>query len=213
MPQIGGVDISAAAVFDEALCVGFGEPFDLAQPEAEDTTRGRSVVRPSRRALRALLRMREVINATNNYLLILRRLRSSRLEGRTSGNAACHPFQGAVPVAEIDVGRAHLDAVLTRTADDLRRRVKPHRLRVEQGAGEDIGVKAFDPGRDIDEERKTRRVAFRKAVGAEALDLVEAAGREIMAVAVRHHAGDEFVAEQVDLAVALEGRHGAAHAL
>ena len=88
MPQIGGVDISAAAVFDEAFCVGFGEPFDLAQPEAEDTTRGRSVVRPSRRALRALLRMREVINATNNYLLILRRLRSSRLEGRTARDAA-----------------------------------------------------------------------------------------------------------------------------
>ena len=73
---------------DEAFCVGFGEPFDLAQPEAEDTTRGRSVVRPSRRALRALLRMREVINATNNYLLILRRLRSSRLEGRTARDAA-----------------------------------------------------------------------------------------------------------------------------
>src|SRR5207253_8844271 len=88
MPQSDGVDISGAAVFDEALCVGYGEPFDLAQPEAEDTTRGRNLVRPSRRALRALLRMREVINATNNYLLILRRLRSSRLEGRTARDAA-----------------------------------------------------------------------------------------------------------------------------
>ena len=113
-------------------------------------------------------------------------------------------------MAEIDVGRAYLDAVLTRIADDLRRRVKPHRLRVEQGAGEDIGVKAFDPGRDIDEQRKARGMAFRKAVSAEPLDLVEAAGREVACVAVRHHAGDEFVAEQVDLAVALEGRHRAA---
>jgi hypothetical protein len=97
MPQIGGVDISAAAVFDEAFCVGLGEPFDLAQPEAEDTTRGRSVVRPSRRALRALLRMREVINATNNSLLILRRLRSSRLEGRTSSVRISKTWRRSLP--------------------------------------------------------------------------------------------------------------------
>ena len=38
MPQIGGVDISAAAVFDEAFCVDFREPFDLAQPEAQRIT-------------------------------------------------------------------------------------------------------------------------------------------------------------------------------
>ena len=34
-PQIARVDIPAAAVFDETFSVGLGEPFDLAQPEAQ----------------------------------------------------------------------------------------------------------------------------------------------------------------------------------
>src|SRR5438045_1222871 len=86
-------------------------------------------------------------------------------------------LQRAIPFAEIDVDRAHRDAVLPGVADDLGRRVEPHRLTVQEGAGEDFGVDAFDPGRDIDEEGKARGVAFREAVGAEPLDLVEAAGR------------------------------------
>jgi len=53
-------------------------------------------------------------------------------------------------------------------------------------------------------------MAFGKAVGAEPLDLVEAAGREIGRIIVGEHAGDEFLAEQMDFAVALEGRHRAA---
>jgi hypothetical protein len=51
----------------------------------------------------------------------------------------------------VDIDGAHFDAVLARVADDLRRGVKPHRLAVQQSAGEDLGVEAFDPGRDIDE--------------------------------------------------------------
>src|SRR5205823_6441977 len=94
-----------------------------------------------------------------------------------------HRLQGAVPEAVVDVDRADFDAVLLRVADDLRRRVESHRLAVQQGAGEDIGMEALDPGRDIDQERKARGMAFREAVGAEPLDLVEAAGGEIRGVA------------------------------
>src|SRR3954454_17096959 len=45
-------------------------------------------MRPSRRALRALLRMREGLDAIIQCFLILRRLRSSRLEGRSADSAA-----------------------------------------------------------------------------------------------------------------------------
>src|SRR5436190_14280373 len=76
-------------------------------------------------------------------------------------------FDSAVPFAEIDVDRAHRDAVFPGVADDLGWRVEPHRLAVQEGAGEDFGVDALDPGRDIDEESKARSVAFREAVGAE----------------------------------------------
>jgi hypothetical protein len=88
VPQIGGIGVARATIFDELFCVGFGESFDLSQPEPQHAPRGGSVVRPSRRALRALLRMRENFDAIHKSLLILRRLRSSRLEGRTARNAA-----------------------------------------------------------------------------------------------------------------------------
>ncbi len=119
-------------------------------------------------------------------------------------------FERAVPEAAVYIDGAQLDAVLARVAYDLRRRVEPHRLAVEQGAGENLRVEAFDPGRDVDEQCKARRVALGKTVGPEPLDLTEAAHGEIALVTVLDHAGDEFVAEQMDVAVALESRHRAA---
>src|SRR4029077_11770107 len=90
-------------------------------------------------------------------------------------SSALGRFQCANPERVVDIDRAHLDLVLARVADDLRRRVKPHRLAVEQGAGEDLGVETFDPARDVNEERKARGMALGKAIGPEAFDLIEAA--------------------------------------
>src|ERR1700749_82010 len=72
---------------------------------------------------------------------------------------------------------------------------------------------AFDPGRDIDEQREARRMAFGKTIFAEALDLVEAALRESKIISVPCHAGDEFLAEQMDGAIVPKGRHGAPQAV
>ena len=49
-------------------------------------------------------------------------------------------LQRAVPKAVIDIDLAGLAAVIAEVADDLRRGVKAHRLRVEQRAGEDVGA-------------------------------------------------------------------------
>ncbi len=110
----------------------------------------------------------------------------------------------------IDVRRPHLDAVLARVAHDLRRRVEAHRLRVQQRGGEGVRIAAFQPGRGIDQQREAGGVAFREAVFAEALDLVEAALGEVARVAVRQHAVDHLALETADGADALEGGHGAA---
>jgi hypothetical protein len=113
----------------------------------------------------------------------------------------------------VHVDRAHRDTVLARVAHDLRRRVEAHRLAVEQGGGEDVGVVALHPARDVDEIGEARRVAFREAVFAEALDLLETACGEFARIAARAHAADELVAEFVDRAGALERRHGAAQSV
>ncbi len=47
----------------------------------------------------------------------------------------------------VDIDRPHLDAVLARVADDLRRRIEAHRLRIEQRGAEDIrddGISSSD---------------------------------------------------------------------
>src|SRR5260370_5891639 len=121
--------------------------------------------------------------------------------------------QRAIPFAGIDVDFAHGDAVLAGVADDLRRGVEAHRLAVEQRGGEAGGIAAFDPGRDVDEEREAGGVALREAVAAEALDLLEAAFREIARMVPRDHALDHLVAELVDDAGLLEGRHGTAQTI
>src|SRR3546814_18726111 len=86
--------------------------------------------------------------------------------------------------------------MLRRVANDLRRRVEAHRLAVEQGGGESGRMPAFDPGRGVDEDREAGGVALREAVGAEALDLLEAAFGEIRVIAVGDHAAAEPLAER-----------------
>ena len=92
-------------------------------------------------------------------------------------------------------------------ADDLCRSVETHRLRIEEGAAEGCGEVAFQPARYVDEMREAGRVAFGKAVFAEAADLVEAALREIAIVAAPDHAFDHHVLQFIDHPAAAEGGH------
>ena len=63
----------------------------------------------------------------------------------------------AIPRARANVDAAHGHAVLARVAHDLRRRVEPHRLRIQQRAGERRRMVAFQPGRDIDQHARNWR--------------------------------------------------------
>ena len=47
-------------------------------------------------------------------------------------------LQRAVPAGGVDADRPDLDAMVAGIADDLRRRIETHRLRVEQRRAEDI---------------------------------------------------------------------------
>jgi len=76
-------------------------------------------------------------------------------------------FQRAIEAGRIDADRPDIDAIVARIADDLGRRVKAHRLRIEKRGAEDIRVMAFEPRRGIGDQRKRGRVAFREAIAAE----------------------------------------------
>ena len=103
--------------------------------------------------------------------------------------------------------------MLARVAHELGRLIEAHRLAVEDGGAEHVRIMALDPGRGVDEQREACGVAFRKAVFAEALDLSEAVFGESAIVSAANHAVDEFVAEEMDIAVVAEGRHRAAQAV
>ena len=119
-------------------------------------------------------------------------------------------LQRAVPAGMADIGRTHGDAAAARLGDELRGGIEPHRLGVQQRADKDIGIMPLDPGRDIDKQREARRMRFRKTVGAEPLDLPETALGEFRLIATRDHAADHLVVEFGDIAMFLEGGHGAA---
>ncbi len=54
-------------------------------------------------------------------------------------------FQRVLRVTERHIDLAHLDAILAGIADDLRRRVEAHRLRIQQSASERIGMEMLEP--------------------------------------------------------------------
>jgi hypothetical protein len=65
----------------------------------------------------------------------------------------------------------------------------------------------------FDQDREADRMAFREAVGAEALDLLEAAFGEVALIAALSHALDEHVAIGPQLAVSSERGHRPAQAV
>ena len=71
-------------------------------------------------------------------------------------------FQHRVPIAVQHIHRPHLHAVGAGIAHQLGRGVEAHRLAVEQGGQEGIGVVALQPGADIDQQRKAGGMALGK---------------------------------------------------
>ena len=85
-------------------------------------------------------------------------------------------------------------------ADDLGGLVEAHRLGVEQGGAEDVGMVAFHPARGVGDLGEAGGVAFGKAVASEALDLLEGALGEVALIAALDHAFDHLVLEPADSA-------------
>ena len=112
----------------------------------------------------------------------------------------CQPPIGArlqrvVPPAVVHRHLPHLDPVITRIAHNLGRRIKPHRLRVQQRTGKGRRMVAFHPCRCIDQQRKAGSMAFGKAVFAKAFDLGKTSVGKIGLIATLQHAAHEPVAE------------------
>ncbi|TSE33060.1 hypothetical protein Tchar_01868 [Tepidimonas charontis] len=97
-----------------------------------------------------------------------------------------------------------------RILNQLRRRVKTHRLGVEQTGQKRLGLMAFQPGAGVGQQRKTGGVAFRKAVAAKAANLAHDGLGERRVVATLGHAVQQPLLEALELAVAAPGAHAAA---
>ncbi len=123
------------------------------------------------------------------------------------------PLEQIVMVAGVDIRAAHLHSMLARVADQLGGRIKAHRLRIEQRAGEHRRMMAFEPGRNIDQLGEALGMAFGKPIASEALDLVVAALRESAIVAAPHHPLDHLRFIAMDRSDIAEGGHGPAKAI
>ena len=103
--------------------------------------------------------------------------------------------------------------MLARIANNLRWRVKTHRLGIEQSAGKGRRKMAFEPARHIDQMGKACRMAFRETIFAKALDLIEAARCKFGVIAARHHSPDHHILQFIHHAARTECRHGLAQAI
>ena len=97
-----------------------------------------------------------------------------------------------------------------RVAHELRRCIKAHGLTVDERRAECRRLMALQPGGRVDQQGKARRMRFRKAIFAEAEDLVEYLPGEALRIATLVHAVDQAPLERSQTALALPGRHGPA---
>ena len=124
-----------------------------------------------------------------------------------------HRLERIVPVGIVHIHGTHFDAMFLRVADDLRRRIESHGLAVQERGAENVRVMTLDPGGNIDEQSKGGRVAFRKAVFAEALDLVEAGLCKGGVIPTCDHPANQHVFVIADRANIAERGHRAAQAV
>ena len=110
----------------------------------------------------------------------------------------------------VNVYRQHANAVALRILNKLRGAVKPHGQAVQQAGKKRGRVVAFEPGGEPGEQGEARRVRFREAITAEALDLLEQAAREFLVVAALDHAAGELFLESEQFAVLAPVGNGAA---
>ncbi|ESS36583.1 titin [Burkholderia cenocepacia KC-01] len=122
-------------------------------------------------------------------------------------------FERRFPTALRDVDRQHLHAMTLRVLHELRRRVEPHRLAVQQRGEEDRGFVAFEPAARVREFREAGGVAFRETVFAEALDLLEDLFGEFARVVAFEHPADDLVLIFLEIALALPRGHRAAQVI
>ena len=107
----------------------------------------------------------------------------------------------------------HFNPMFAGVTHDFGWCIKTHGLRIQQCTGEGLGMEFLDPGRNVNEMGEACGMAFRKTIGAEAFDLLEAAFGEFLLVTAPHHAAYEHFLEIVDGADIFESRHGAAQAI
>ena len=69
---------------------------------------------------------------------------------------------------------------------------------------------AFQPGRNVDQQRKTGRMRFRETVFAKTENLLKDLFREYFTVAAVAHAGYQFLLERLQAALSSPGSHRAA---
>ncbi len=124
-----------------------------------------------------------------------------------AGLVSLDQLKRAVPARAVDADRPDLHTVVAGVADDLGDRVEPHRLAVDQGRAERVGVMAFHIAGGIGDERKARSVAFRKSVGAKTFELRKGLFSKLRRISILDHAGDQLVLELRDAAGELERGH------
>ena len=140
-----------------------------------------------------------------------RKPRSSRAATIRCASSSRNPFTSRIPsriaclpcasrssvqstLAHSDVHRQDLHVLPLRLLQQLRRLIEPHRLTVDEAGEKRRGAMTFQPARNIREQRERRRMRFRKAVLAEAFDLLVDLFGERFRVAVRAHALHELLA-------------------
>src|SRR3546814_11976544 len=107
-----------------------------------------------------------------------------------------------VPYTTLFRSGQNIDMMAPGILHQLVRRIKPHRLRIEQRGQKGFGFVTFQPGADIGQFGEAGSIALGKAVFPKAFQLLEDAQREVFRAAVFYYSGYQPMAELFEAALA-----------
>src|ERR1700722_12756045 len=106
------------------------------------------------------------------------------------------PLERAIPSADGNVDRPHLDTMRPCIAHQLRRCVETHRLAVDERRAERRRLVMFQPRRDVDEQCEARGMRLRKSVFPKPQYLIEYLLRKTLRISALQHAVDQLLLKE-----------------
>ena len=107
-------------------------------------------------------------------------------------------LQGTIPIAQIHIDRPHANPGSLGRVNQLRGRIKPHGLTINQSGGERCRIVVLQPTRNVDQQGKTGGMTLRKTVFTKSTNLLKHLQRKGFAQSLFLHSLHQLLSKSLN---------------